>query len=507
MYKNYLANLFGLRFLPVLLLVGILLTCQSSENVAQAPMPYDPEQVQSALQTLVQDSVLRHGMLAVSVRSLRSQEVVVEHQGQLTLNAASVLKAVTTATALELLGSQFSFETTLAYDGRITTQGVLEGNLYLVGGGDPTFASPLMGQGLPLALAPFVQAVQRAGIRRIEGQIIADESLFDPNTLPYGWIWGDMGNYYGAPVHALNCLDNSYNLWLKPGATIGDPTEVVKTEPYLPGVVFHNRALTAAAGTGDNCVIYGAPYDQVRYTSGTIPQGGLFKVRGAIPDPGMLLISHLRERLKQQGVEVIGKNNSSRLLAQAGQNLPDTVRTVLYRHRSPALGQVAQVTNWYSVNLYAEAMLKALGREEKKQYGDTFAGAKAMKDYWQAQGLDVSGWVLHDGSGLSVSNGITTDLLTGILASMSQRKSYEVFYASLPVAGVSGTLAGMGGSSRIRGNLRAKSGAMTGVLAYAGYFTTATGEPMAFAIISNRHTCNYSTMRQKIETFLAAMVQ
>ncbi|MEM9981465.1 MAG: D-alanyl-D-alanine carboxypeptidase/D-alanyl-D-alanine-endopeptidase, partial [Bacteroidota bacterium] len=460
------------------------------------------EALEKALKTLEEDPVLASGFISFSLRSTKTGEEILQHQGQKSLNVASNMKLVTTASALNILGENYQFKTYLQHDGKIEA-GVLKGNLYIKGTGDPTLGSYRMKTtpSFDQLLAQWAAQLRQKEINIIEGNIIADTEAWNNNALPSGWVWGDIGNYYGAAAQALNIADNTYQLYLQPAARIGGEVKVLKTVPTIPDVHFVNRLTTAAAGTGDRAYIDGAPYSNLRFLHGTIPQGGNFVIKGAIPDPAYLIVQKLSKQLQQQGISVKGKALTSLQLLQTKQKLSKE-RTTLYTHQSPSLSTIIQWVNQYSVNLYAEALYKAIG-----QALTTEQPTEAIKKHWQLKGLRWKGLQMRDGSGLSPSNGVPTSQMTQMLHLMTKEKHFSTFYDSLPVAGRSGTMASVGGGTLLMNNLRAKTGWMTGVVAFSGYFKTATGEQMCFSISANRFDANYSTMKKKMEKVFLAMIK
>ncbi len=491
----------------VIVLFLFLLTCSQStpkqENIQ--PSSTDVEALRQALQRLEEDPLLIHGVLAFSVISNKDGKTVLEKNSQKTLAVASVMKAITTATALATLGEDFKFQTELAYSGELTKEGVLKGNLYIKGGGDPTLGSQLLkNQSLQTVLSQWTNKLKLLNISRIEGRVIADESLFERNPTPSQWIWGDMGNYFGAPAGALNVLDNTYKLYFQPTA-LGQPAKILRTEPNMSHIQFVNEVKTAQAGTGDMASISGAPHDQVRYVSGTIPLGGTFSIKGAIPDPALFLAEQLHQKIKESKIAIAEPPTTTWQLSLQNKKW-ETQRILIHRHESPYLKDIVNYTNIHSVNLFAEALLKGIGLQQEKE-ASTQAGIKAVTAFWQKQGIDIDGFYMQDGSGLSLSNGITAAQLTAILHKISQSAYSKVFQQSLPIAGVSGTMYGVANEGKARNNLRAKSGGMTRVQAYAGYFTSASGKQMSFAIITNRYSGEYSQIKKKLSNLMSLMVE
>lgn len=493
-------------------LIGFSCTSNPSHPPQKAQNPlsgihqtnYDLKKLEEALDQLVKDPVLRHGMLGFSLKNAQTGALVLEHQPQQSLIVASCIKAVTTATALGILGAEYTFKTTLEYSGNIE-KGILKGDIFIRGGGDPTLASQILKiDNLPTLLNQWVTAIKNKGIQQIEGNIVADEEAYATDLPPAEWIWGDMGNYFGAPAGALNVLDNTYRLFIQPGKKIGDPTSIVRTEPNIPHIQFINTVKTAEVGSGDQAVISGAPYESLRYVTGTIPLGGVFSIKGSIPDPGLYLAQSLRAKLDQAGIQVIAKSTSTRLLKLAGEKYASE-RQTLTQQKSPSLKTIIDYTNRFSVNLYAEALLKAIGMQQKGE-ASTQAGLEAVVEYWEKKGLNTEGLFLKDGSGLARANGITADQLSQMMHLITQESYFQDFYSSLPVAGISGTMYSVGGGTAMQNNLRAKSGAMSRVLGYVGYFKTQSGTFMCFSVIVNNYTCEYPEIKKRLSDLMLEMV-
>ncbi|MCB0578210.1 MAG: D-alanyl-D-alanine carboxypeptidase/D-alanyl-D-alanine-endopeptidase [Phaeodactylibacter sp.] len=462
--------------------------------VAPAQNPY-----QAAANRLAADPSLRHGSLSISVIDVESGRLVASYDPERSLSPASNLKVVTTASALALLGPGYRFRTVLEYDGSLSGNGLLAGNLYLSGFGDPTLGSPFLEGATPLQplMERLRMAVQQAGIRRIEGAVVGDASAFGSGASVGSWQWEDMGNYYGAGAWALNLHENLHFLHFRQAGQLGDIPPVAGVEPDIPGLQFTNEVRSAGRGTGDNAYIFGAPYQFNRYVRGTIPVGsGIFTIKGSIPDPPLFAAQCLRQSLATVGIVAAGA--STRLNGPAGGG-----RRQLYAHFSPPLSEVAERTNMESVNLYCEAMTRTIGWE-KKQEGSTSAGLEVIKTYWEGQGLSWEGCYLSDGSGLSEANAVTSLFLARLLRLMARREAslFRPFYQSLPEAGRSGSLKNTLKGTAAEGRLRAKSGTLERVRAYSGYATARDGRLLAFSVIANNFAGSGGEMRRKMERFM-----
>lgn len=461
--------------------------------------------LQDEVKELNNSTHLKHARLAFVLKEVESGKTIFSQNAKETMLPASTMKTVTSAAALGILGENYRFQTKLQTDGEIV-DGTLKGNLYIKGGGDPTFGSDRFDQQTDkdALLAKTAKALQAKGIQRIEGRIIGDASIFDDAMLPTTWVWSDVGNYYGAGPSGLTFNENTYYIYFKPHATVGEKAELLRVEPEMPDIEFVNHMKTGARGSGDQGYIYGAPYTGLRYLRGTIPQGKEeFYIKGSIPEPAWFAAHYLTEGLKTAGISVSGKPVSFRTLV-IEDNVPDTERSTLFTHKSPALKDIVYWLNKKSINLYAEHLVMAIG-QKKKGIGTVDAGTDAIEEWWRGQGVGTAGMHMKDGSGLSRYNGVTAGQLVSMLRKNAQQPWFEAFYESLPIAGNSadpGTLRRMCKGTAAANNVRAKSGYISRVRAYTGYADTKSGKRVAFAMLANNFTCKASQMR----TFFADLM-
>jgi serine-type D-Ala-D-Ala carboxypeptidase/endopeptidase (penicillin-binding protein 4) len=461
----------------------------------------DITKLQAEINKSANDPQLIHGQLALSLRN-SSGKIIYQYNGEKSLIPASNLKVITTATALGVLGEDFRYQTRLEYDGTIT-DGILTGNIYVTGSGDPSLGSSRFKDfpDMDKLLDIFSDKIIQAGIKKVAGSIIADETGFDKNATPEHWMWTDIGNYYGAPAYGINFNENLYKLYFMPGAKPGDTTSVLRTEPVIPGMEFINTVKTGAAGSGDNAYIYGAPYSYQRFLSGTIPPGNAeFSIKGSVPVPSYMLIYTLRNKLVAKGVDVsIPKQ-------QIRQTVGGQERKNIYVHNSATLKELVKVTNGSSLNLYAEALLKTIAYKFKKA-GNTKAGVRSVKEYWGKKGMDTSGFFMNDGSGLSATNAISANTFSRVLHLISGEMYAASFYESLPVCGVSGTMKSLGKGTSAEGKVAAKTGTINKVICYSGYVTTKNGDRYSFSLMANNFDGSNSEIIRKLTRIMVLMAE
>lgn len=434
-----------------------------------------------AVLELQNSELFRNGTLAVSLKSVKDGRTVFSSNPVLSLPSASTLKLVTTATAISVFGADYRFKTFLEYNGSIKGD-TLFGNIYVRGNGDPSLGSDRF-KGYPTyneLLARWSQHVLKAGIRVIKGSIVADASYFDPRTVADSWIFSDLGNYYGAGVSGLNFNENQYKVKFKPASEIAYPATLLGTEPPLPFLTFQNHVMTGERGTGDQTIVYSNPLSNNVFLTGTIPQGfSTYSVKGSIPDPSGMVTYLLKEALVSNQIQVLES-------LVADSTLATTARKTLDEYSSPPLREICLQTNLWSVNLFADGLLKHIG---KKLSGNSEynASALAMTNYWSLKNVDMGGFFIKDGSGLSPSGSVTVNNMTDILRAATKQAGFDDFYKAIAVMGQSGTVRNLGKGSKAVGNIRAKSGSIEGTRAFTGYVTNKAGELMSFAIIANKY--------------------
>ncbi|WP_353721044.1 D-alanyl-D-alanine carboxypeptidase/D-alanyl-D-alanine-endopeptidase [Dyadobacter sp. 676] len=336
-----------------------------------------------AVLELQNSEFMRSGSLAVSVKAVKDGTNVFALNQERSLPSASTLKLVSTATVLTLFGGDYKFQTFLEYDGALRGD-TLAGNLYIHGTGDPALGSDRF-KGYPTApemISRWVAAVKKTGIRYIKGKVLTDASFFDKEAVASTWIWGDMGNYYGAGVQGLNFNENLYRVKFKPGVEVGDPTTLLGTEPAIPYLSFTNQVTTGERGSGDQTIIYSSPLGNNVLLTGTIPAGNaVFTVKGSIPDPAWYAAYALKNALSESGV-VIAEGEQ---LSGSEPVLASNPKKIIDEYKSPPLRELCQQANYWSINLFADAFFKQAGKRLSGKSGFDDA-ATAITGYWSGRG-------------------------------------------------------------------------------------------------------------------------
>ncbi|MEO7308525.1 MAG: D-alanyl-D-alanine carboxypeptidase/D-alanyl-D-alanine-endopeptidase [Ferruginibacter sp.] len=439
------------------------------------------DRLSNAFKSLETDAQFKHASISLYIVDSKTGKPVFAKNPELGLATASTLKVITSTTAFELLGKDYHYKTDIAYDGTITGN-TLNGNLFITASGDPTLGSWRWNRTTMDSVLQKIIAVLKANnITTITGNIIIDESKWSTQVTPRGWTWDDIGNYYGAGARALNWHENQYDLILKPGKNVGDPVEMLKTEPILSAALI-NELKTGKEGSGDNSVIYLPENGVIGYIKGTIPTGNnTFSVSGSIPDAAMSFGHQVRRFLMNNMIELMSADiNTSLSYLIKKEKMPVPAKTLLSLY-SPSLDSI---TYWFlqkSVNLFGEAFVKTMAFE-KTGFGSTEAGVDIIKDFWSKKGIEPSALNMIDGSGLSPANRVTTNALVTVMQYAKQQSWFSSFYNALPE----------------QNGIKMKSGYIGGVRSYTGYIKSKTGAEYTFAFIVNNFDGSPGAVREKM---------
>lgn len=471
-----------------------LLLCLHLLAGAQTPAP---------VKWLLQAPYMRGASFSLVVKDVQEGKTVYSYDTDRLQSPASVLKTVATATALEILGEDYRYPTTLEYDG-ILENGTLEGNLYIKGSGDPSLGSSHFAPGQNKFLSTWIAALQKAGIKHITGSVISDESIFDTEGVSIKWLREDMGNYYAPGSYGISIFDNMYKLSLQTGAA-GTRPVLKGTEPDIPFIRFKNY-LKAAPVSSDSAYIIGAPLDDVRYLYGVLPANReAYVLKGDIPDPALYLARYLTDQLQQKGIRVDGSPSCYRIEVEENRWKKGERKEIVTTY-SPTLREIASVCNHVSHNLYADALVKTVGLQYKPRRNEMISsfgrGVQVVKEYWEKKGLDVFPLRMNDGSGLAPADKVSAGFMGELLVYMATESAVsDAFIASLPQAGIEGSVRNFLKGSKLQGKAHLKSGGITGVRSYAGYITK-DGKTYAVAVFSNNYSCSMSRMTGALEKLL-----
>jgi serine-type D-Ala-D-Ala carboxypeptidase/endopeptidase (penicillin-binding protein 4) len=432
---------------------------------------------------------MARGVWGVDIRSLDTGERLFQLDADKLMMPASNMKILTLATAAEVLGWDYRFTTTLETTAPID-QGVLRGDLFVRGTGDPTINS--RADRAEAVFAGWAAALSQAGIFEIEGRIIGDDQAFDDEGLGAGWAWDYLQYGYAAPSGALEFNEDLAELRVEPGAAPGEPARIHLTPGS--GLIVVNRAVTGSADAEESIDFRRRLDGPVLEVSGIVPERLPRVVRSvAVVNPTLFFAQALKDALASHGIAVAGDAVDLDDVAGefATRNEP---RRTLASVSSPPLREVATVMMKRSQNLYAETLLKAIGAA-RGGLGTTQAGERMVQRTLDGWGIPRDGYVLADGSGLSRYNYLAASTITVILERLYRDPRHrDAFTATLPIAGKDGTIALRLKRTRAEGNVVAKTGSISNVRCLSGFVRTRDGETLVFSILANGFVISAATV-------------
>lgn len=401
------------------------------------------------------------------------------------LTPASALKLLTTAAALETFGPDYRFQTQLYAETLPDENGILRGSLCLQGGGDPTLGSARVpgAETWQAVVKKWAQSVKDAGITRVEGDLIADVSLFEGPSVAPKVNWENIGNYYAAPASPLSFNDNLFKIHFSPQFRHGQPAEISGTDPKIPALTLTSFVTTDGKNKKDNAYVYGAPRQNELEIYGTIPTNLTgFTISAAMPDPAFFAAYALKEELEKQGVLLTGEIRTTR-------TAPDYApMTLLHASQSPKLKDIIVIVNKRSFNLYADMLLRQLAVAAGKK-GSLQNGLEELNKFLQKNKLaGAQDAVIYDGSGLARDNLVTPRTLLRTLAFMTTSPHFTYYYNSLATPDDRGDLLLLRRflkPYKAVNRVRVKGGTIDGVKTAAGYAADKNGKQIAFVLMAN----------------------
>jgi D-alanyl-D-alanine carboxypeptidase/D-alanyl-D-alanine-endopeptidase (penicillin-binding protein 4) len=452
--------------------------------------PAAPAGLAARLAPLASSPVFHPNDTGIAIIALPESRMVFERNATRPLKPASTQKILTSAAALALLRPEFLHETRLWADGALDAGGTLAGNLYLEGRGAPDLVGEMWWM--------MARRLADLGLRRVEGNLVGDDSWFDTARRPAGWPAPTADSWYNAPIGALSCNFNVVTVRLEPSPLLGGRPDLT-LEPSASFFQVMNRAKTATQGTDLRVDRSYADGRNLLVVDGVIRRGGgEVVVHRAVEDPAQYALSTFREIARSAGIEIGGRIETG--VVPAGARL-------LYRHESRPLGALVRDMNKNSSNFMAEMLVKTLGAQFVEVPGTTASGLAMVRTWLQGLGLDLSGVVLADGSGLSDDNRVPAGLLATVLARAAA--DFEIgpeLMGSLPIGGADGTLSDRFAADESRRRVRAKTGRIAGALSLAGYAVNRDGHTFAFAVVANQPRGTLDAVHQSIDRLIAEVV-
>lgn len=479
-----------ISLLLVLLVFSVPLSAQTA--------PKTLTELQTRISEILAKPELAPAMVGIKVTSLDTGRVLFEENAGKLLRPASNMKIYTVAAALDRLSPEYRFSTSVFAPARPDSSGVIRGDLRIYGRGDPTIAARFNGGDYLKAIDDLAARIVSIGLKRVEGDLVGDETYFVGPKYGSGWSWEDLTWYYGAEVTPLTVNDNALDLFVKPGPAVGQPA-LITTGPPDPLLTIVNRVTTSEKGVRREIAIHRGLNENTIIISGRIPlEDRGYTAAIGISHPALLFMYLLRSSLAQKGVVITGKSRVTGEVAVPSVPSASSVSAgvEIVTLQSPPFSLIAAQTLKPSQNLYTELILRTLGKLTPPPATMTTAifnqtsedlGIEAVKSFLKAAGIRPDALVLNDGSGLSRNDMITPDATVQLLVFMSKHRFANVFREALPIAGVDGTLRNRMRGTPAENNVRAKTGSLSSAASLAGYVTTAAGEKLAFAIMVNNY--------------------
>jgi D-alanyl-D-alanine carboxypeptidase/D-alanyl-D-alanine-endopeptidase (penicillin-binding protein 4) len=427
------------------------------------------EKLQTAYKQFESDPQLKHAISSLYIINTKTSEVVFDINSQVGLAPASTQKIITAATAFELLGKEFRYETRFGYVGKIKGRS-LQGDFFLSASGDPTLGSWRWESSKDSnVLEKVLTKIKKLNISGYNDVVIYSRG-WNSETIPDGWIWQDLGNYYGAGATGFNWRENQFDIVLRSGEKIGDPVTIIDTKPksFLSII---SLAKSDGRGTGDNAYVYYPLNSHSAVVRGTIPVNESAFIISAANPYSSEQFSFLFRNMLQSKLQV-GQMHLENHLA-------DT--TFLFSYYSPPLDSIIYWFLKKSINLYGEALIKTFAFKIKG-VGATDSGVIIVKDFWKQKGLEPEELNIKDGSGLSPQNRVTTHAQVEILNYAKKQSWFPYFFDALPEFN----------------NMKMKSGTISDAKGFCGYHTSGDGTQYIFSFLLNNYIGSSSLIVQKM---------
>lgn len=491
-----------LRILTILMLTAIILPSIHDANAQQ-----NDGTTQKKVERILDNEIVSQAVVSVCAIKGDGQKLVDINSGKM-LVPASNMKLVSTGAAMHKLGPEHRFETAIAYDGEIA-DGVLYGNIYIIGGGDPTLASiDSIATPVQDVFAQWHAMIQKAGISSIEGYVIGDGRHFDSIIEEPTWQAEDLGTYYGAGTSGLMFYENMQSFDVSAGPSVGAPIKIKPSYPETPWMEFRYNCSTGEEGTGDMLFMFTsdlAPVAEIRGTFGVDRKPKRVDCSNKFPE--YTCAYSFCRYLADNGIECSEGPGDFRLETDWESNGDITE---LGRTYSPELSRIIYETNYISNNVFAETLLRSLGKEMTgcASYDSSYV---AIRNVLADLDVDTSyGCRIKDGSGLSRQNYISSDFLCRFLKGMMDSPHFEHYVESLPSPGGNGTLQYnmQKHPEELKVRIKAKSGSMNGVRCYSGYIIPTEGcreDVIIFSLMVNNCTSPSWKVRNLLDEVLVAL--
>ena len=461
----------------------LLTSCASTSSTppslsAQPATRSVDEQLRRDLGGIFTQPAIDHALWSVLVRSLKHDDALHGLNASRMQTPASTMKLVSAAVAAERLGWDYRYTTRIFATGPLSSGGDLDGDLVIVSNGDPSINTRHPDRSG--AFDAWAKQLHAKGVRRVGGQLIGDDNAFAEPGWAVGWAWDDLSLGYGTAVGALQYNENQVEVMVGPGLEPG-ARAIISVSPPGSGLILDHAVTTVAAGLPSGFSFERVPGSNMLRVSGQMAvDSRAISADASVPNPTILYLNALREALARNGIFVGGNP----LDIDDARVKPDyAMATLLLEDRSAPLTEIIDACLKWSLNEYSETLLRSVAPPGGE--ATTEAGLAVVRDTLSKWGISPERYVARDGSGLSRNDYLSPDVLVQLLTAIwRDPRHLEPFKATLPVAGVSGTLANQLRDTPAAGRVWAKTGSMSNVRALSGYLMTLDNEPIVFSFVA-----------------------
>jgi len=462
---------------------------------------FSQSELNGKIDKILSNPTFEYASVGLSVKSIEGEEII-NINADKKLIPASSLKLITTFLALEEFGENYSFTTRIGYSGEIDKAGTLNGNLVVLGSGDPTFGSDRFGAktGWESVLKEIITIIKTAGIKCIEGKIEVKTNVFHGQAICPSWPYSDIANYYGSGAWGLNFNENKYDLYFSAKIPEGSTATLERISPEIPNMFLQSEVIVKGPKTGDNAYIYGDPFNYNKIVRGSIPYSTTpFVIKGATPNPPLSFAFLLENELSKNGIRCNGSVVSKDAIKKSEFHQ-------LAGFKSPSMSRIVKEANFESINLYCEALLRKMGWKSKKE-GSFEAGLEHVEDALKKMEIPENSFNINDGGGLSPRNSIAPFSFTKFLTTSWKQFGKEKLQKYIPHVGLSGTVKSLMSKKEGQKKFYLKSGSMGGVLTYTGIFESKSGKQFAICFMSNNHSKGNRSVRIEAEKIFELLYQ
>jgi len=476
--------LFRLALRSFFLIVLVILNNCSYFKVAYKNQPR-LEKLRSELDYVFNDPAFSEAHWGVVIQSLKNGEYLYVKNSHKNFIPASNMKLFTTAVALAKFGPEHRFKTKFYINGQVDENGVLQGDLIVMGTGDPTITGRNNRGENARPLEMWADSLIARNIRAIQGNIIGDDDYFEDETRGEGWAWDYESDWYAAQISALSFNDNCMDIYIVPGDSLNAPAKIIMI-PETDYVQINNKILTVRKGLEKDISFHRKPgTNQVEIRGALAINSPPRRDRFSIDNPTLFTVTIFKQVLEKRGISVAGKAYDIDDIADYSYS--QSPENMIFENNSAPLREIIDAINKMSQNLYAEILLRSLGAHFQG-IGNAKNGIEVVKSFLKGIGIKTDQFLMYDGSGLSRLNMIAPIQIATLLKFMKKHEHGKYFYDSLPVAGVDGTIINRMQQTAAQGNVRAKTGYVGHVRALSGYMITADDEELVFSIIANNYS-------------------